>query len=173
MSYFTPPFTRESIRQQYRELAKRYHPDINHAPDATAIMQAINAEYTRLMNAATREEMPGRSENSYSYQADTNERLRQEIEKAVRLAHRFNFLSIEVTGYWIWIHGLQRRGATPANDEAMAAVKALDYRYAPNKQLWYFPVIPCRHGRGADMDYIRSKYGSRFYAQAQAQDEEN
>lgn len=37
--------TKEEIKRRYRELAKKYHPDINHSPDATAKMQEIQEAY--------------------------------------------------------------------------------------------------------------------------------
>ncbi len=37
--------TKEKIKRRYRELAKKYHPDVNHSPDATAKMQEIQEAY--------------------------------------------------------------------------------------------------------------------------------
>jgi hypothetical protein len=41
----------ETIKKAYRLLARRYHPDLNRAPDATARMQQINDAYARIMAA--------------------------------------------------------------------------------------------------------------------------
>lgn len=45
MQYFKNISTIEQLRKSYNTLAKQYHPDINHSPDAVRIMQDINAEY--------------------------------------------------------------------------------------------------------------------------------
>lgn len=45
MQYFKNISTIEQLRKSYNALAKQYHPDINHTPDAVRIMQDINAEY--------------------------------------------------------------------------------------------------------------------------------
>ncbi len=37
--------TKEEIKKTYRELAKKYHPDVNKSPDATAKMQEIQEAY--------------------------------------------------------------------------------------------------------------------------------
>lgn len=37
--------TKEEIKKRYRELAKKYHPDVNKSPDATAKMQEIQEAY--------------------------------------------------------------------------------------------------------------------------------
>lgn len=41
----------ETVKKAYRLLARRYHPDLNRAPDATARMQQINDAYARIMAA--------------------------------------------------------------------------------------------------------------------------
>jgi curved DNA-binding protein CbpA len=37
--------TAEEIKRSYRELARRYHPDVNHSPDAAQQIKAINEAY--------------------------------------------------------------------------------------------------------------------------------
>lgn len=37
--------TKEEIKKRYRELAKKYHPDVNNSPDATSKMQEIQEAY--------------------------------------------------------------------------------------------------------------------------------
>lgn len=37
--------TKEDIKKRYRELAKKYHPDVNSSPDATSQMQQIQEAY--------------------------------------------------------------------------------------------------------------------------------
>ena len=39
----------EDVKTAYRNLARKIHPDVNQAPDATARMQALNEAYRRLM----------------------------------------------------------------------------------------------------------------------------
>jgi hypothetical protein len=40
----------EDVKTAYRNLARKIHPDVNKAPDATAQMQALNDAYRRLMS---------------------------------------------------------------------------------------------------------------------------
>ena len=161
--FFTPTMTRDEIKQAYRNLAKRYHPDMG---GDTATMQQLNAEYTAAMDTATRREMPGRSEASYTHQAATNETIRAKMEEALKVAQQFPFLEVEICGYWLWIHGTSKRGTSPENDAALDALRAAGYRFAHQKKLWYFATIPSRSRRESDMDEIRASHGSTFAQRA-------
>lgn len=46
-----PGDDRETIKQAYRLMARRYHPDHNPAPDATDQMQKLNEAYQRILSA--------------------------------------------------------------------------------------------------------------------------
>lgn len=45
--YFKNPQTVDELKQQYKELVKKFHPDLNRKQDTTAQMQQIVAEYTQ------------------------------------------------------------------------------------------------------------------------------
>ena len=46
----------EVIEGAYRRLVRKYHPDVNHVPDATQRMQAINEAYEVLRDPVRRRE---------------------------------------------------------------------------------------------------------------------
>jgi curved DNA-binding protein CbpA len=48
--FFTDCRTIEEVKNRYRDLAKKYHPDLG---GDTVTMQFINAEYTEAMRRAT------------------------------------------------------------------------------------------------------------------------
>jgi hypothetical protein len=164
--FFTAQMTREEIKAKYRELAKRWHPDLG---GDTATMQAINAEYAWAMDAATRTERPDANESTYQWHAANNETLRQKIEEAVRMFARFTAIEIEICGAWIWIHGTAKRGTSPENDAVIDLLKAHQYRFAAHKALWYYPVVPSKSHSSHSMEEIRSMYGSQFVKTGQQQ----
>ena len=47
--------SKEEIKKRYRELAKKYHPDVNRSPNATARMQEIQEAYFILSDDEARE----------------------------------------------------------------------------------------------------------------------
>jgi len=48
MNYFTDCKCIEEVKEIYRKMACLLHPDINHAPDATQQMQALNSQYEHI-----------------------------------------------------------------------------------------------------------------------------
>lgn len=44
-------YTIQDLKQRYRELTKKWHPDINHSPNAEEIMGRINKAYELLQEA--------------------------------------------------------------------------------------------------------------------------
>ena len=154
-NYFQSHLTRQQIRDEYRRLAKIHHPDLG---GNTADMQQLNAAYEVAMDAATRAEMPNRSEASYTHQRETNERIRQAIETALRFKH----LTIEICGWWVWIHGSVK------GDAAIPHLKAAGYKWAPKKQQWYYPGIPSSNRQEKGMEDIRARHGSEFVSRKDA-----
>jgi molecular chaperone DnaJ len=53
--------TLEEIKKAYRVLAKQYHPDVNKAPNATEIFNAISEAYEILSDERQRDEYDGHS----------------------------------------------------------------------------------------------------------------
>ena len=152
---------REAVRLLYRTLCKTFHPDMGGTHEG---MVELNRQYDEAMDKATRQEMPNRSEASYTHQTETNRKIREAIEAMMR----FSFVEIEVTGWWVWVRGTKKRGTSVANDAALDALKAAGYRYASKKEAWYFAGIPVTHNRREhSMDEIRDAYGSDTVKKAQ------
>lgn len=81
--------------------------------------------------------------------AAVDERIQQAIEKIISL----NGIEIEVCGLWA-----QVSGDTKPHKEVL---KAADYRWAPQKKLWYFAGVPAGGFRVFEMEEIRERYGCR------------
>lgn len=170
MQYFTTSLL-EEIKNEYRNLCKQFHPDlvqdIAEKARRTPIMQAINAEYAILSAAARRNEEPARrkeqsrpepTETDYANMAGVDEYIRQAIEKVIR----FEFLSIEICGQWVWIGGTQKRGISAENDACLNILKETGYKWSGAKKLWYFAGVPAGWHKGQwDMNHIRAAYGSQ------------
>jgi molecular chaperone DnaJ len=49
-------FTDDDLRKAYRTMTRKYHPDVNHAPDAEEVMARINEAYAFLQKPENRVE---------------------------------------------------------------------------------------------------------------------
>ena len=145
MAYFQNFQTCDDIKSEYRRLAMRFHPD--HGGD-TATMQDINAQYSKAIDQATRNEKPGLSEAEYTDLANVNDLVRAAVEAIINLPE----IDIEVCGLWVWVGG----NTYPVK----AAIKAAGFKWASVKKMWYFAGVPATSHGKMDMDDIRDAHGS-------------
>lgn len=62
--------TQAEIKKRYRELAKKYHPDVNKSPDATSKMQEIQEAYYILSDDEARERYDIQYERVYGNKSE-------------------------------------------------------------------------------------------------------
>ncbi len=95
-NFFIDCRTIEEVKNRYRDLAKKYHPDLG---GDTLTMQAVNIEYSDAMRRAIPSE-----ENEYRReQANAGfEPLREAIEFAVTLPES---VSVVIRGFCLWLEG--------------------------------------------------------------------
>ena len=148
VQYFNSRMTADEIKAEYRNLAKRFHPDLNPATrdECTKIMSEINAQYERAVKTAYREE----SGDKYSRQTeDAMVNLASIISQIVTMVG----IEIEVCGSWIWIGG----NSFPVKDE----LKGIGFKWSSSKKRWYYAEDLRKGAKGFyDMERIRAKHGS-------------
>ncbi len=137
----TGEITPDIVNTAYREAAKLYHPDRN--PAGKEMMILINAAYEVL----------------HDYRGDIGAegdggKYPEALNAALNAIIALTGLNIEVCGAWVWVSGETRRHKE--------ALKAANFKYASQKQRWYFRPEGWRSAsRGSyTMDEIRTAYGS-------------
>lgn len=144
------------LRQRYRELLKKYHPDNG---GDVAVMQEINAEYDRISGEMSRSRLAGEEsaaeEEQHDFEADVA--FREVLEAIIG----FN-IRIEIIGTWIWCFDCRA---------VKDALKQLGFRYAPKKKAWTWHYGEYRrfHRGETPLDEIRAKYGSRTVSRGRGQ----
>jgi len=162
LNYFQPPLdTLDQLKTQYRQLAKRYHPDM--PTGNTATMQAVNAEYAYLLSNYARQDAWDRQTSAHNmgrksaadyHNIDTvAETLRQKIEAALNL----DGVTVELCGLWIWVTGNTKpHRATLGKD-------GLGFKFARDKCAWFYAGVPSFNHKPIPLDSIRHTYGSQVF----------
>lgn len=164
-TYFQPtPTTAEEAKSLYRKLAREHHPDMG---GTVAAMQAINAEYAQLLtelekgNQRTRQtkahEDGKKTAADYHDLDEVIETLRVKIEFALNLEG----VEVELCGLWVWL-----TGNTKANKEA---IKAEGFKWAREKEAWFFAGVPSFNRERRTLDEIRQMHGSQKFTRSQRQ----
>lgn len=163
--YFKDCQSLEEAKSLYRRLARTNHPD--HGGD-TAIMQAINAEYARFQSEFTYRSERTRQQQAHAEGKKTSadyhnldevaEVLRVKIEAALNMG-----LDVELCGLWVWASG----NTKPHKEE----LKALEFRWSPDKAAWYFAGVPSFNRNRHTMDEIRQMHGSQRFTRTEQEKE--
>lgn len=131
--------TPKQIKAAYREVCKKYHPDLN--PAGAEMMKIINQAFEALKDY---------SGELKDQQSDYSEKLSEALNAVLGLPG----LIVEVCGAWVWI-----TGETKTHKDAL---KTAGFRWASKKKAWYFRPDEYRSfSRGkATLEEIRAKYGT-------------
>ena len=150
MNYFQHVTTAAELKSTYRQLCKTHHPDKG---GTTEVMQAINAQYERLMTeflSATPEAQYG--EGKFYKTRDEEAAVETLVREAVEKIAHLDGLDIEIIGAWVWVGGDTRTHKD--------ALKEAGYWWMHKKALWAFKGKASRGKGNTSMDELREKYGS-------------
>lgn len=155
--YFKNCQSLEEAKSLYKKLARQNHPDLG---GDTRIMQEINAEYAHFQSEFAYHSERTRQQQAHAEGKKTSadyhnlnevaEVLRIKIETALNMG-----LEVELCGLWVWVSG-----DTKLYKEEL---KALGFRWSPDKAAWYFPGVPTFNRSRHSMDEIRRIYGSQRF----------
>jgi curved DNA-binding protein CbpA len=148
MKYFNPiPTTAEELKKQYRELAKRYHPDKG---GSTAEMQKVNAEYDVLFPKL---KDIHKNKDGETYTKETTE-TPDYFKGLIAELMKMEDVVIEIIGCFVWLSG----NTKPYKDQ----IKDLRFKWHTKKFMWYLAPedYKKRSRKNYEMDEIRSMYGT-------------
>lgn len=151
MKYFHNCHTAEDVKHQYRENAKKYHPDLGGNPED---FKAMRIEYEQLWE---RYKNIHRNAEGKTYEKETTE-TPDEFADIINTLVRLNGVHVEICGSWIWASG-----NTMTHKDTL---KQLGFKWAHKKKAWYYHSEPYRKRsrRELTLDEIRDMFGSQSYA---------
>lgn len=147
MKWFNNPKTLEELKQQYKKLALKHHPDLG---GNTTDMQEINNEYdllfSRLKNIHTTAE--GKTYTTSTETTETPDEFKNIINALINL----DGINIELCGSWLWITGNTR--------EHKEVLKSLHFRWSKSKLAWYYHTADYKKSskKTYSLDEIRDLY---------------
>lgn len=156
LKWFKQCATVKEAKTQYHKLCRQYHPDMS-GEDTTAIMQEINAEFTKVFADLQRNE--ARQQNTKAKDNSTNNTNNTTEQAAERFMHiiqrlvRCEGLTIEIVGNWIWISGTTYK--------YLRCIKSLGFKYSTKQKRYYYTEDYCGNNGRSHLTYdqIKEKYG--------------
>ena len=156
--FFKNVETFEDLKEQYKKLGFKHHPDKG---GKTEDMQQINAEYDELKK---RVKDIHRDKNGKPYESkektadDIPDRFREIINAIIK----FN-IDIELCGSWIWVFKAYNY---------REQLKNLGFFYCNGKKAWAWAEQPTNNKHKLTLDEIRRLHGSEIVKTAEEEAEE-
>ena len=149
MRYFNNPQTLEELKKQYRELARKHHPDCG---GNIEVMKTINNEYDTLFTKL-KDIHQTKDGTTYTAKHESTETADQFIDLINELMKMDNII-IEIIGCFVWVTG----NTKPYKEQ----LKALRFKWHSKKIAWYLAPEDYRRRSKKDygLDEIRTMYGT-------------
>lgn len=157
MKWFINCKTVEEAKVLYKDLAKKYHPDIA-GTEHTATMQEINNEFEEVYNYL---KAHAKSDTKTAYNVKNCTETPKEFIDIIDKLISCEGLVIELVGRWIWI-----TGNTYAYKDIL---KALAFRWSGKKKAWYWRKDEDggkNYRHTLTLDEIKEKYGCQSFVTA-------
>ena len=149
MKWFNNPSTLEELKQQYKKLALKHHPDLG---GNTTDMQQINSEYDILFEKLKNTHATAKGK-TYTASTETTE-TPDEFKNIINVLINLEGINIELCGSWLWITGNTK--------EHKEVLKSLHFRWSKSKLAWYYHTADYKKSskKTYSLDEIRDLYGS-------------
>ena len=150
--YFHNCHTAEDVKKQYRENAKKYHPDLGgNAEDFKAMRKEYECLWERIKKVH-------RNAEGKTYEKETTE-TPEEFAHIIDTLVKLQGVTVELCGSWIWCSG--------NTQQYKDTLKELHFKWAYKKKAWYYHTEPYKKKsrRELTLDEIRDMFGSQRYNQ--------
>lgn len=136
-----------NLREQYRRLAKKYHPDLNPDVDPN-LMKEVNNEYEQLLSGI-------HTVNGKNYSYTREQTWQAKFVETLKMFASINNIVVEMIGDWIWISG----DTKPIKEK----IKEIGFKFSGKKLAWYWKNYTYfkMTNKKFQLDELREIYGSR------------
>lgn len=151
IKYFMGVKTIEELKQAYRKLAKKYHPDLNKDKDTTPIMKAINTEYDHLFQLL--------KDSKTEKQGHKND---GDFKDVINAIIKHESINIDIIGSWVWVYADYNTMKTIKHE-----LKELGFKWSGSNKKWYWTESELKKRKKAtSYAYKVEKYGKKTVQKA-------
>ena len=153
MNYFSNTESIADLKNKYKKLAFKHHPDRG---GNTETMQKINAEYDlklkELINKSDDSQYKNTSSsNSFWDSKEEHSEVEIKVKEALDMIIHLEGLEIEIIGVWIWVEG-----NTKPHKEVL---KKAGFKWNMTLVKWFFAGKKSNGKGNMSIDKMREKYG--------------
>ena len=142
LKYFVNIETIEELKKKYKELAKKFHPDLGGNKEE---FQSMNNEYDKLFKEL--------KSNKKTNKANTKDD--DKFKNIINELIKYNELTIEIIGSWLWISG----NTYPLRD----MIKNLGLLWSKGRKKWYYTADTIdganKYYKKKTYDELKNSYG--------------
>ena len=145
--------TAEEGKKLYRQLAKKFHPDVTGEGET---MKAINNAFTAFWAVYKDIHMNAETKQTYTSTKRTTETAQDFIDIISKLSSIETEIEVEICGSWLWITG----NTYPVKDQ----LTSFGCKWSKSKHKWYWTKDQFTKSRykTKSMNAIRMMYGSEM-----------
>jgi len=159
--YFSECKCIEEVKEIYRTMARKLHPDVNTAPNATQQMQDLNRQYELAFNLLKNIHRSIKDATEvYTAKEETKE-IPSDFIEIINAIIALQGITIELIGRWVWVTGETK--------QYKDIFKAHKFAWSNPKQAWSWhkPEDATHNRKRIPLDKIREMYGSQEINQQQ------
>lgn len=155
IKYFKNVNNFDELKKTYRDLMKKWHPDLNlnNLDEATRISKEINAEFEFLFNKVKNERI---NKEGVKFESKKEFKTPKEYMNIINKLIIFPDIQIDIIGNWIWVSGETK----PIKE----ILKSLNFKWHDVRKCWYLKFTTFKSTLcNLNFDELQEMYGGQRF----------